>query len=81
VIITHLQPLGRHVVPQRSPSPRELIGVGSAIAGLIAGGMLLGWFIDSRAGTLPVFVLIGVVVGIATACFYGYAKFRNFMRD
>lgn len=48
---------------------------------LVAGGMLLGWFIDSRAGTLPLFALVGLAVGITTACFYAYAKFRNFMKD
>jgi hypothetical protein len=79
VIITHLQPFGRHVVPQGPPSPRELVGVGSAIAGLIAGGVLLGWFIDSRAGTLPVFVFIGLALGMAGASYYGYVKFRQFM--
>lgn len=79
MIITHLQPFGRHVMPQRPASPRELIGVGTGIAGLIAGGMLLGWFIDTRAGTLPVFAFVGLAVGIAAACFYGYIKFRKFM--
>lgn len=68
-------------MPPRPASPRELIGVGSAIAVLVAGGMLLGWFIDSRAGTLPLFALVGLAVGITTACFYAYAKFRNFMKD
>jgi F0F1-type ATP synthase assembly protein I len=66
-------------VPETPPSIRELLGVGSAIAGLVAGGMLLGWFIDSRAGTLPVFALVGLAVGIATACYYAYSKFRRFM--
>jgi F0F1-type ATP synthase assembly protein I len=68
-------------MPQQPASPRELIGVGSAIAGLIAGGMLLGWFVDSRADTLPVFVLVGLAVGLVAACYYAYVKFRNFMRD
>ena len=68
-------------MPQQPASPRELIGVGSGIAGLIAGGMLLGWFIDSRAGTLPVFVFIGLTVGLVTACYYAYVKFRSFMKD
>jgi F0F1-type ATP synthase assembly protein I len=67
-------------VPQTPPSPRELLGVGSAIAVLVAGGMLLGWFIDSKAGTLPIFALVGLAVGIATACFYAFAKFRRFMK-
>ncbi|HEV2779782.1 MAG TPA: AtpZ/AtpI family protein [Actinophytocola sp.] len=81
MIITHLQPSGRHVVPQGPPSPRELIGVGSAIAGLIAGGMLLGWFADTQAGTTPAFVLAGLAVGIGTACFYAYVKFKSFLKD
>lgn len=68
-------------MPQRPASPRELIGVGSGIAGLIAGGMLLGWFVDTRTDTLPVLTLVGLVVGLVTACFYAYVKFRSFMKD
>jgi F0F1-type ATP synthase assembly protein I len=66
-------------VPSTPPSIRELLGVGSAIAGLVAGGMLLGWFIDSQAGTLPIFALVGLAAGITAACFYAYSKFRRFM--
>ena len=68
-------------MPSEPPSPRELLGVGSAIAVLIAGGMLLGWFIDSRIDTLPIFALVGLAVGITAACFYAYFKFRRFMRN
>lgn len=68
-------------MPPRPASPRELIGIGSAIAGLIAGGMLLGWFIDTRADTSPVLTLVGLMVGIGTACFYAYVKFRSFLKD
>ena len=81
MIIRHLQPSGRHAVPQGPASPRELIGVGSAIAGLIAGGMLLGWFVDTRVGTTPVFVLVGLAAGMLAAGFYAYVKFRNFLKD
>lgn len=68
-------------MPPTPPSPRELLGVGSAIAVLVAGGMLLGWFIDSKAGTLPIFALVGLAAGIMAACFYAYFKFRRFMRN
>jgi F0F1-type ATP synthase assembly protein I len=68
-------------VPQEPASPRELIGVGSAIAGLIAGGLLLGWFIDTRVGTTPVLTLAGLAVGMVSACYYAYVKFRSFLKD
>ena len=68
-------------MPQRPASPRELIGIGSAIAGLVAGGMLLGWFIDTRADTSPVLTLVGLAVGMASASYYMYVKFRSFMKD
>jgi F0F1-type ATP synthase assembly protein I len=66
---------------QEPPSPRELIGVGSGIAGLVVTGLLLGWLLDTRIGTLPVFIFVGLAVGMATACYYAYVKFRSFMKN
>jgi F0F1-type ATP synthase assembly protein I len=68
-------------VTQPPPSLREFLGVGSAIAVLVAGGMLLGWFIDSKANTLPIFALVGLAAGMAAAGFYAYSKFRRFMKN
>lgn len=63
------------------PSTLQLIGMGSTLAGLVAGGMLLGWFIDSQVGTFPIFALIGLLVGMFSAAFQGYSMFRKFTRD
>jgi F0F1-type ATP synthase assembly protein I len=67
-------------MPNSGPPPGiwRLVGVGTAMAILVAGGMLLGLFIDSRAHLVPVFTMVGLVVGIAAACYYAYAKFRRF---
>jgi F0F1-type ATP synthase assembly protein I len=52
--------------------------MGSTMATLVAGGLLVGWFIDSRVHTLPVFTLTGLGVGMVAICWYGYRKFRRF---
>jgi ABC-type Mn2+/Zn2+ transport system permease subunit len=65
-------------VPSKPPSPWTLIGVGSAMATSVAGGLVLGFFVDKRELTLPVFTFVGLAVGILVACLYAYAKFRKF---
>jgi F0F1-type ATP synthase assembly protein I len=68
-------------VPRKPASPRELIGIGSAIAGLIAGGLLLGWFSDTRVDTSPILTLVGIAIGMASASYYMYVKFRSVSKD
>ena len=48
----------------------RLVGVGFYIGGCIAGGVLLGLWIDSKYNTRPLFAIAGLIVGIALA-FYG----------
>jgi F0F1-type ATP synthase assembly protein I len=43
---------------------RDLIGLGGLLAGSVVAGMLLGVFIDSRAGTSPVFTMVGIFSGM-----------------
>lgn len=64
---------------QDGPSLKELLGLGTTIAGLVIGGTALGWFLDSRFRTFPTLVLIGIAVGIILACVYTYSMFRKFM--
>lgn len=65
---------------QEGPKLSELIGLGSTIAGLVVGTTALGWFVDTRVRTFPVFVLVGIALGIAMACTYGYLEFRKFLK-
>ena len=63
---------------KQPPSLWTLIGVGSGVAASVAGGLVLGFFVDKREETLPVFTFVGLAVGITFACLYAYAKFRKF---
>jgi len=61
-----------HSETPRSSKPSTLgtvITLGSTIAGSIIVGLLLGLFLDSQAGTSPLFLLLGIFLGIAAAGF------------
>ncbi|HEY7224935.1 MAG TPA: AtpZ/AtpI family protein [Micromonosporaceae bacterium] len=55
--------------------------MGGICALLLVGPMVLGWVVDTHLQTLPVFTLIGLLVGILAAARYTYVAFRRFLRD
>lgn len=59
----------------------QLIGIGTTIAVLVAGGMAFGWLIDDLVGTFPIFTLVGLVVGMTAAGWQLYSMFRKFTQD
>jgi F0F1-type ATP synthase assembly protein I len=68
-------------VSGRPPNIRDFLGIGSVLAGYVAGGLVLGWFADKGLHTLPVFTLIGVAVGLVAAGFYLYSVYQKFSKD
>ena len=55
------------------------MGLTSAL--FLIGALVLGWLADSAFNTLPVFTLVGLVLGVVLAGRYTYVKFRKFFRD
>ena len=51
----------------------QLVGVGWYVATSIILGLLGGLWLDGKLGTLPVFTLVGVILG-TVAAFYGVYK-------
>ncbi len=59
----------------------RLVGVGWYVGLSILGGVLAGLWLDSKFGTKPLFVILGLVLGIIVA-FYGvYRMFLFFIRS
>jgi F0F1-type ATP synthase assembly protein I len=56
-----------------------LLGLGTTLAGCLVGPTLLGWLIDHLAGTFPVFLLIGLVLGIAATARVAYTEMSKFL--
>lgn len=54
----------------RWPAALRLTGVGFFVAACILGGVLAGLWIDDKLGTRPLFILLGLAVGLAVS-FYG----------
>lgn len=63
------------------PDLLTLLGIGTASAVCVVTGMGLGWFIDSRLHTFPIFVLAGLALGVVAACAYFYSRIRKFLKD
>ncbi|MCW2779989.1 MAG: hypothetical protein JWR35_438 [Marmoricola sp.] len=59
---------------------RDLIGLGGLLAGSVVAGMLLGVFIDSRAGTSPAFTMVGIFAGIVCGGIGFWLRVRDAMR-
>jgi F0F1-type ATP synthase assembly protein I len=60
---------------------RDLLNLGSLLVGAVVGGTLLGLLLDALLGTSPVFVCIGVLLGIVGAGFGFWVKVRDAMHE
>ena len=59
----------------------DLLSMGVASAALLAAGFGLGWWIDGLTDSSPIFVLIGIFVGLAAAGAYTWVEIRRFLND
>ena len=64
-----------------SPSPRQLIGLGSGLVGFIVLGLVAGLLLDTWLDTSPLFIVIGLGLGIVGAAVSLVVSFRKYMRN
>lgn len=58
----------------------ELLGLGLGAAATLAVAMGLGWLVDSLAGTFPVFLFIGLALGVVGSVSYATVEFRKYLK-
>lgn len=56
-----------------------LVGIGTTSAVCLILPTLLGWFADRWLDVTPLFVLLGLALGIAACTRYTYVQARKFM--
>jgi F0F1-type ATP synthase assembly protein I len=63
----------------QSPGGRELLGLGAAIAGAMIVPLVAGILLDGALRTGPVFLFIGVAVGIVAAVATAFVRIRRYL--
>jgi F0F1-type ATP synthase assembly protein I len=62
-----------------SPNLFTLAGLGISIALCVAGGVVLGLYLDGVTHRSPLFALLGLVVGVAFAVVTAYLEIKKFL--
>jgi F0F1-type ATP synthase assembly protein I len=65
-------------VDKERPGIMAFAGLGMLNAVCLGLGLVLGWLIDSALGTLPLFLLLGLVTGIATGVLATRAEWKRY---
>ncbi len=61
-----------------SPSPGELAGLGILLAVSVLLPLIGGLVVDSRLGTAPFGVIVGMLLGIVAAVGVVYVRFKRY---
>ncbi len=61
------------------PGAMAFVGLGTTVAGCVAVGVGGGIALDARLGTSPLFLVIGLVLGLAAAVATVVAQVRRFL--
>jgi F0F1-type ATP synthase assembly protein I len=60
---------------------RDLLGLGGFLVGAVVGGLVIGLFLDAAFDTSPLFVLLGIFLGIIGAGAGFWVKVRDALRQ
>jgi F0F1-type ATP synthase assembly protein I len=64
----------------QGPAGAELAGLGMALAAAVVGPMVLGFILDGALRTSPLFLFVGLAVGIMAAVALVYVRYvRRYM--
>jgi F0F1-type ATP synthase assembly protein I len=60
---------------------RDLLGLGGVLVGGVVGGLVVGLLVDQAAGTSPLFVLVGIALGVLAAGVGFWLRVRAALRE
>lgn len=65
-------------VDKKPPGIMQFAGLGLMNALCWLGGLAAGWFVDQALGTLPIFLFVGLVLGIAAGVWTSRSELKRF---
>ena len=65
--------------PKPLPGATAFLGMGVSVAGCVAVGVFLGIWVDSLVHSSPVFLVVGLVLGLAAAVATVVSQVRRFL--
>jgi F0F1-type ATP synthase assembly protein I len=65
--------------PKGGQGALSLVAIGSVNATCWPAGNFVGWLCDRHFGTLPVFILVGLVIGSVTGALSTYKEVRRYL--
>lgn len=68
-------------MPDESFGWATLLGMGLVIGAELLVALGLGWLVDTLLGTGPVFLLVGLLLGIVGAVSYAVVEFRKYLSN
>lgn len=67
--------------PEPGLRGRDLLDLGGLLVAAVVGGLVIGLLLDRAFGTSPLFVLIGIALGIVGAALGFWVKVRAALRE
>lgn len=59
----------------------SVLGIGAVIAAVLLAGIALGWWVDGRLHTSPIFVLVGIALGLAGGIGHTVVALRRYLKN
>jgi len=63
---------------KETPGIMAFAGLGLANAMCLVGGLVVGWLVDRALGTLPLFLFLGLLAGIALGVLLTRAEWKRY---
>jgi F0F1-type ATP synthase assembly protein I len=74
-----MSPAGDRGTGGQGPSGMELLGLAVLLAAVFVVPLIVGLVIDGAAHTTPVFLLVGILVGVIGATATVYTRFKRYL--